>query len=103
MAERGGQPGNKNGSKNAPWRSAIERALAKRSRVDQHEALDQLAEKFLSLCDGGDVSAMRELGDRLEGKPKQQIVATGIEDGPIESKITVELVNASARSNPETA
>ena len=77
----GGAPiGNTNAIKNRPWRQAIERALAKRSRVDQVEALDALAEKFLSVVESGDVSAIREFGDRLDGKPAQVIAGPG-EDG----------------------
>ena len=39
MAERGGQLGNQNATKNRPWRAAIDRALEKKSRVDQIDAL----------------------------------------------------------------
>ena len=31
-----------------------------------------IAEKLLVLAEGGDVSALRELGDRLDGKPAQE-------------------------------
>ena len=31
----------------------------------------------------GDIAAMKELFDRLDGKPKQQIEATGADDGPL--------------------
>jgi hypothetical protein len=65
--------GNQNAAKEKRWAMAIERALAKRSRVEQVEALDDLAEKLLAKCDAGDLQALKELGDRLDGKAKQQM------------------------------
>jgi hypothetical protein len=65
--------GNNNASKAKVWSAAIGRALEKRSRLDQKDALDDLAEKLLELCEAGDLGALKELGDRLEGKAVQQI------------------------------
>lgn len=90
MAERGGQSGNKNASKNKPWSMAIERALRKRSKSDQLEALDDLAEKLLTNCDQGDMAALKELGDRLDGKPAQAIVNG--DDGPFQVETIKRLV-----------
>lgn len=75
MAEnKGGAPlGNNNGGKGKPWTAAIERALKQRTLVARKEALDELAEKLLSACDDKDMTALKELGDRLEGKPKQYV------------------------------
>lgn len=95
----GGAPlGNQNAKKSKPWESAIRRALARRAEGDQDKALNVLADKFLDAVAAGDLSAFKELGDRLDGKPKQQIETTGPDDGPIELKATVEFVNA----NPDT-
>ena len=67
--------GNQNASK--AWRQAIMRALERRAeangRHSNHE-LDELAEKLLCACHEGDLSALKELGDRLEGKPATVIV-----------------------------
>ena len=49
------------------------RALEKRSRASMVEALDDLAEKLLQGCDDGDITALKELGDRLDGKAIQQV------------------------------
>lgn len=73
--------GNQNARKGKPWQAAINRALEKRSKVDQMHALDELAERLLRACDEGDITALKELGDRLDGKPAQAIV--GADDGPI--------------------
>lgn len=81
MATSGAQPGNNNEVKGKRWYSAVDRALAKRSRRDGVEALDKLAEKLLTLCDEGDLGALRELADRLDGKAPQAI--TGEYGGPV--------------------
>jgi hypothetical protein len=76
--------GNQYAAKDKLWRAAILRALERRSRVAQVEALDEIAEKLVALCMGGeDLGALKELGDRLDGKPKQQIEASGEGGGPI--------------------
>jgi len=58
------------------WAQAIRKALLKRSKTDQLEALDELADKLIQLCHMGDLGALKELGDRLDGRPSQQIIAT---------------------------
>jgi hypothetical protein len=68
----GAPVGNQNASKAKVWSAAINRALEKRG-VSRAEALDALAGKLLDLADGGDLAALRELGDRLEGKAAQTI------------------------------
>lgn len=73
--------GNQNAVKAKRWYDAIDRALAKRSKAAGIEALDDLAEKLLANAEAGDMSALKELGDRLDGKPAQAI--TGADGGPI--------------------
>ena len=79
MAERGGQPGNQNARRGRIWRDAIERALANRAKEDPRRAIDALAETLLRKCDEGDIAALKELGDRIEGKCVQPIA--GENDG----------------------
>lgn len=74
--------GNQYAAKARQWQMAIERALGKRSTVAKVNALDDLAEKLLAKCDEGDMSALKELGDRLDGKPAQAI--TGGDGGPVQ-------------------
>jgi hypothetical protein len=72
--------GNQNARKeNRLWAETIKRAVAQNDAVKLRAAADKLVE----LAVAGDVSALRELGDRLDGKPKQQIEATGADDGPL--------------------
>lgn len=85
--ERGGQPGNQNAARGRIWRDAILRALAKRSKKDQVDALDDLAEKLLAAAEGGDLPALRELGDRLEGKAVQQTEVSGANGADLVLKV----------------
>lgn len=65
--------GNSNYIKGRRWSDAIDRALEKRGGGDKIKALDDLAEKLLQKCDEMDMSALKELGDRVEGKVAQII------------------------------
>lgn len=80
----GAPTGNQNAAKAKIWRAAIERALERRtqSRTDGKKEIDALAETLLDLVAGGDLSALKEFGDRIDGKPAQAI--TGEDGGPIE-------------------
>lgn len=81
----GAPQGNQNAVKGKRWSDAINRALEARSRAKQVEALDVLAEKLLEACDAGDLGALKELGDRLDGKANQSI------SGPDGSAIPVSI------------
>ena len=74
--------GNQNAANARIWKAAIERALEVRGRGDRMAALNELAEKLLARAEEGDMGALKELGDRLDGKPAQAI--GGAEDlGPV--------------------
>ncbi len=93
--------GNQNAAKAKKWTAAIERALAKRAGGDINAAMDEAAEFLLGLVWAGDLGAIKELGDRLEGKPKQQIDP---EDGAVTRTLTeilLEMANA-RRPTPAT-
>ncbi len=57
-----------------PWKDAIRKAVARRS-IDGGRTLDRLAESLVSKGITGDVSALTEIGNRLDGKAVQQIDA----------------------------
>lgn len=68
--------GNQNAARAKVWRAAIERALERRtqSRTDGIKEIDALADKLLTLVAAGDLPALKEFGDRIDGKPAQAIV-----------------------------
>ena len=71
---------------------AINAALENRSRRDGIEALEALAERLLTLAEQGDLGALRELGDRIEGKPGQAVILGGDAANPL-SLITRRIVD----------
>lgn len=73
MAERGGQPGNQNATKNKVWRDTLDRAIAQ----DDGKRLRASAEKLLDAASNGESWAVKELADRLDGKPAQQVLLQG--------------------------
>jgi len=84
--------GNQYAAKHKRWTMALERALEKRSRVAQVEALDLLAEKLLAKCDEADLGALKELGDRLEGKPAQSLEHSGPDGKAIPAELHVRFI-----------
>jgi hypothetical protein len=77
---RGGAPkGNQNSARGRVWRDAINRVLERRSRAQRVAELELLAEKLIDKCHEGDIQALREFGDRIEGKPAQ--IVTGDPEG----------------------
>jgi hypothetical protein len=80
--------GNQNALKGKRWSDAIDRALAKRCKGDGIKALDDLAEKLLLKAEEGDMSALKELGDRIEGKPQQQVALDAKHSGTVILQLT---------------
>src|SRR5881394_3033770 len=75
--------GNRNASNAKLWKAAIDRALKRRteSRKDGLAEIDALADKLLEMAAGGDLLALKEFGDRIDGKAIQ--IIGGDEDNPI--------------------
>ena len=65
----GAPVGNRNASKIKVWEDAIRRAIL----ADDGKRLRQIAEKLLDKAAEGDVTAMKEIGDRLDGKSMQPV------------------------------
>ena len=66
----GAPAGNKNAAKeNRRWSEALNRAIAQ----DKGKRLRDAAEKLLTKASEGEPWAVKELGDRLDGKPAQAI------------------------------
>lgn len=77
----------KGGKSDKIWRDAIMRAVrrlesdAPRKRAKAAQKLELLADALVSKGLEKDVGALKELGDRLDGKPAQ--VISGPDGGPI--------------------
>ena len=99
----GAPTGNHNAARGAEWRSSIKRALARAAaklgdgdQTGYRKGLDIVADKFIAASCDGEPWAMKELGDRIDGKPTQPI--SGPDGGPvdIDMKWTVEIVGHDA-------
>ena len=69
--------GNTNAVKGKRWAKAIDKALANRCKSDGQKALVELAEVMLTAAENGESWAIKELGDRLDGKPHQSVTTEG--------------------------
>jgi hypothetical protein len=88
MAKRGAPLGNKNGAiTKKPWADAIQRALELHRPADQRVRLDALAKSLIAKAMDGDMAALKEIGDRVDGKSMQQIELSQDPENPVFSKI----------------
>lgn len=100
----GAPTGNKNAAKAKVWHAAILRALDKRGAGDRVAALDELAGKLLDLVSTGDLQALKEFGDRLDGKPAQAVTVSGDDEGgPIQIVSRIELVDLDSDSSGQAS
>lgn len=93
--------GNQNAAKAKRWQDALHKALVRfesaELKVKAGEALDKIAEGVVLDALKGDKDARAEIGNRLDGKPAQSIIATGDEEGgPIRHSLSVEYANPAA-------
>lgn len=71
---RGAPLGNQNGAKeNRLWGDCIKRAVAQSNGKKLRAAADALIDSAIA----GDVGALRELGDRIDGKVSQPLEHSG--------------------------
>lgn len=82
-----GQSGNPEGRRaEKPWRDAIRRAIKRRETSDP-QALEKIADALIEQAAGGKVDALKEFGDRVDGKVPQAIVGDDEAD-PVNVKVT---------------
>lgn len=72
----GAQPGNNNAGKDRSWAEAIDKAL-KQCKDGKPQKLRALANKIIDMALAGDMAAMREIGDRVDGKALAHVHVTG--------------------------
>lgn len=88
----GAPKGNTNSSKNNRlWAETIRRAVVQ----GKGERLRKIAEALLDKAAEGDVAAIKEMGDRLDGKVVQQL------DLEHSGSVTVEIVRFGENPTPE--
>lgn len=92
MAKRGAPLGNKNGLKAKIWTDAIHWALAQRDEKGQ-KRLRRAALALVAEAEQGNVAALKEIGDRLEGKAVQPIAGTD-DAPPIQHAVEITIVDA---------
>jgi hypothetical protein len=70
--------GNKNATKNKPFLDAINRALKQRDYGEQNagKTLREIAEALIDKAQEGEPWAIKEMIDRLDGRPKQDMDIT---------------------------
>lgn len=83
----GAPKGNSNAVKGKMWSDAVRKA------IKQGKKLDKIAEKLIGMALEGDMQAIKEIGDRLDGKATQAI--TGEDGGPL----TVEIIRFADKSS----
>lgn len=84
-----GTIGNTNSNRNnRMWADTIKRALIQ----SDGERLRKLAEALINKASEGDVSALKEIGDRVDGKVTQSIEHSGPDGKEIPHLMKVELV-----------
>lgn len=82
--------GNNNGANGKEWRNAIRRALAHKHGSVQ-DGLLKIARQLVDKAEDGDITALKEIGDREDGKPAQ-VIAGDSDMPPVNHSMTVTYV-----------
>lgn len=77
MRKPGAPEGNQNARNAKLWQQAIKRALARASGENVDKGLDKGADALVRSFMAGEQWAVKEVGDRLDGKPAQAIEGPG--------------------------
>lgn len=93
-----GQSGNPGGRKSEkPWRDALMLAVNEATEDGDKKKLRKMADALVEQAIGGDVAAIKEIGDRIDGKPKQQIEHSGDAENPVAVAISVAAASLAAK------
>ncbi len=73
------------------WADAVRRAVSRRLEdvEGKPQKIERLADRLVELATDGDVTALKEIGDRLDGKPTQAKEISGPDGGDIPTSLTV--------------
>lgn len=92
----GAPTGNQNASKGRRWAKAIEDAIASRAHKNGKtptEALAELANQLIEKVAEGDLPAIKELGDRIDGKSAQSVTLSGDQENPVVTEVRRTIVD----------
>jgi hypothetical protein len=98
LSQFGAPTGNQNAKKGKAWSEAIKRAIRGKYGKEWEESLQDLAGKLVDAADKGDLQALKEIGDRLDGKPAQATELSGPDGGAIPMQTIVNFVTPSGSS-----
>lgn len=93
MNQGGAPEGNNNAGKGTDWRDAIRYELAKIGRELEGDdpaykkGLRQCAEEFIKAAKAGEMWALKELGDRTDGKSTQAVELSGPDGEPLKAQL----------------
>lgn len=85
MASRGAPKGNTNASNGTMFKDALHYALTNYAddQVEKGHALKEVAKTVVKKAVEGEQWAVQEIGNRLDGKPKQQTELSSNPDAPV--------------------
>ena len=72
------------------WKSVIEK------RLEVLQAMEKVADALITEAMTGNIAAIKEIGDRLDGKAKQQTEVTGLDDSPLFRAVEIKLTRPNA-------
>lgn len=84
----GGQPGNQNAKKGKLFYDALRVALVQEDR----KKLRSITDKLVKAAESGEPWAVKEIMDRMDGKPVQSTEITGADGGLLETLNTINIV-----------
>jgi len=89
--------GNNNSVKGKRWRNTIA------ERIKELDAMKSLADALITEALTGNITALKEIGDRLDGKSVQGIELGGIDGEPMETVSTIRIVAGDGSASPATS
>lgn len=91
----GAQPGNQNAAKGALFNSALKRALA-RAGKNVDGGLNKVCDQLVAAAINGEQWAVKEVADRMDGRPAQTTVLEGNPEKPLQQKVEQTIVDPKA-------